>query len=134
MAAGREDEYPLGPHEVEARRIGLVYLALAGLTVRCEAAVPAAFAGAAHSVTVTALDAYGNVATGYRGTVHFTSSDTKAGLPADYTFTGADAGVHVFPKTVSPALTLKTAGSQWVRATDKVTATITGVQSGIVVS
>jgi hypothetical protein len=30
------------------------------------------------SVTVTALDAYGNIATGYTGTVHFTSSDIAA--------------------------------------------------------
>jgi alpha-tubulin suppressor-like RCC1 family protein len=87
-------------------------------------------AGAAHSVTVTAKDAYGNTATGYRGTIHFTSSDPAAVLPAIYTFTGGDAGVHKFPF----ALTLKTAGTQWVRATDTFSATITGVQSGIVVS
>jgi hypothetical protein len=86
-------------------------------------------AGSTHSVTVTARDAYGNVAVGYRGTIHFTSSDTKATLPADYTFTAADAGVHKFPNTLSPGLTLKTAGSQWVRATDKTTASITGSQT-----
>ena len=86
-------------------------------------------AGSTHSVTVTALDAYGNVAPGYRGTIHFTSSDTKATVPADYTFTAADAGVHKFPSTLSPGLTLKTAGSQWVRATDKTTASITGSQT-----
>jgi len=87
-------------------------------------------AGATHSVTVTAKDAYGNTVTGYVGTIHFTSSDSAATLPADYTFTGADAGVHVF----ATALTLQTAGTQWVRATDTVTATITGVQNGIAVS
>jgi hypothetical protein len=85
-------------------------------------------AGAAHSVTVTALDAYGNTASGYRGTIHFTSSDTKAVLPADYKFTAADAGTHVF------SITLKTVGSQGVRATDTVTSTITGAQYGIVVT
>ena len=90
-------------------------------------------AGAAHSVTVTAKNTSGNVATGYRGTVHFTSSDAKAKLPANYTFTTADAGVHTFSSALSPALTLKTAGTQWVRARDTVTSTITGVQSGIVV-
>ena len=41
--------------------------------------------GVAQSVTVTAEDPYGNVATGYTGTV-FTSSDPKASLPANYTF------------------------------------------------
>jgi len=35
---------------------------------------------------VTASDAYGNLATKYTGTVHFTSSDGSATLPADYTF------------------------------------------------
>src|SRR5262249_61608751 len=53
-------------------------------------------AGAAHSFTVTARDPYGNTATGYAGTVHFTSSDGQAVLPADYAFTAADAGVHSF--------------------------------------
>ncbi len=86
-------------------------------------------AGSTHSVTVTARDAYGNAAVGYRGAIHFTSSDTAATLPADYTFTAADAGVHKFPNTLIPGLTLKTAGSQWVRATDKTTASITGSQT-----
>ena len=42
----------------------------------------------AGSVTVTAYDAYGNVATGYTGTVALTSSDPHAVLPSSYTFTG----------------------------------------------
>jgi hypothetical protein len=37
----------------------------------------------------------------YLGTVHFTSSDPGALLPADYTFVAADAGVHTFPFTLS---------------------------------
>jgi probable HAF family extracellular repeat protein len=52
--------------------------------------------GVAFSVTITALDAYGNLATGYVGTVHFSSSDNRATLPANYTFTAADQGVHTF--------------------------------------
>ncbi len=87
-------------------------------------------AGQAHTVTITAKDAYGNTATGYTGTIHFTSSDAKAVLPANYTFKAADAGVHTF----SLGVKLKTAGTQWVRATDTVTATITGVKTGIAVS
>ena len=74
-------------------------------------------AGAAHAFTVTADDAYGNVATGYRGTVHFTSTDGQAtsgsGLPSDYTFTGTDAGIHT-----TFSATLKTAGSQSITAAD----------------
>jgi hypothetical protein len=85
-------------------------------------------AGVAHNVTVTAEDAGGNVTTGYTGTVHLTSSDPAAVLPANYTFTGGDAGIHAFP------VTLKTAGTQSITATDTVTGTITGTQSGITVN
>ena len=83
-----------------------------------------ATAGAAFSVTVTAKDPYGNTATGYTGTVHFTSSDSQTGviLPANYTFTAADAGVHTFTNGV----TLETAGNQTVTATDTSTSSITG--------
>ena len=48
----------------------------------------------------------------YTGTVHFTSSDSAAVLPADYTFTLADAGFHHF------VATLNTSGSQTVTVTD----------------
>jgi Regulator of chromosome condensation (RCC1) repeat len=82
-------------------------------------------AGSAHSVTVKALDAYGNVATGYVGTIHFTSSDGSAVLPGNYTFTGADNGTHKFTN----GLTLETAGSQSVTATDNSHSSITGSQS-----
>jgi hypothetical protein len=76
-------------------------------------------AGSAFSVTVTALDASNNTATGYTGIAHFTSSSAGT-LPSDYTFTGGDAGVHVF------SVTLTTAGTQSITATDTVTASITG--------
>ena len=56
------------------------------------------------NVTVTLKDRYGNVATGYRGTVYFSSSDLVAmqlgKLPADYAFTDRDAGVHTFSATL----------------------------------
>jgi hypothetical protein len=85
-------------------------------------------AGVAQNFTVTAKDAYGNIATGYTGTIHFTSSDTKAVLPANYTFTAADAGVHSF------SATLKTAGSKTVTAADTVTATLTAKATVTVVA
>jgi len=81
-------------------------------------------AGASHTFSVTAKDPFGNVATGYAGTVHFTSSDAQATLPADYTFTGTDAGVHSFQAT------LATAGPQSITASD---GTRTGSQTGILV-
>src|SRR5213078_392659 len=46
-----------------------------------------ATAGAAFTFTVTALDPFNNTATGYAGTVHFTSSDGQATLPANTTLT-----------------------------------------------
>ena len=86
-------------------------------------------AGAAFSITVTARDATGNTAANYLGTVHFTSSDAQAVLPADYTFTAADAGVHTFEGAI-----LKTAGPQSITATDKATPSLTGTQPGITVA
>jgi hypothetical protein len=80
-------------------------------------------AGVASNFTVTALDAYGNIVTGYSGTIHFTSSDSQASLPANYTFTAADGGVHTF------SAMLKTAGSQSLTATDTATGSIAGAQS-----
>ncbi|MBM4071194.1 MAG: hypothetical protein FJ271_20000 [Planctomycetes bacterium] len=69
----------------------------AGTAVRIAISGPTSIkAKTAFSITVTAYDAYGNVATGYTGTVHFSSSDSGATLPADYTFTASDAGVHTF--------------------------------------
>ena len=76
--------------------------------------------GTAFSITVTALDAYGNVAIGYRGTVHFSSSDSKGTMPNNYAFTSSDSGVHTF------TVTLRTLGIQTVTATDTVTNSITG--------
>jgi len=85
-------------------------------------------AGVAGNFTVTAKDALNNIAAGYRGTVHFTSSDGQAALPLDYTFTAADNGVHTF------SVALKTAGTQSLTGTDTVTATITGSQTGIAIT
>jgi hypothetical protein len=79
-------------------------------------------------VTITAYDNYGNVATGYRGTVRLTSSDVQAGLPANYTFQATDAGVHTF------SVTLKTAGTQSITAADMGASSITGSQTGIQVT
>jgi autotransporter-associated beta strand protein len=80
-------------------------------------------AGNTFSITVTALDSFGNTATGYTGTVHFGSSDGQAGLPGDYTFVSADNGQHTF------TVTLQSAGSQTISAIDTVTSSITGMAS-----
>jgi hypothetical protein len=55
--------------------------------------------GVADTVKVCAVDAIDLTVPGYTGTVRFTSSDPLAVLPADYTFTAADAGCHTFSVT-----------------------------------
>jgi len=78
--------------------------------------------GAAVDVTVTALDPFGNVASGYLGTVSFTSSDGEAVLPGNYTFLAADLGMHTFVG----GLMLSTKGTQTVAVADAAVASITG--------
>jgi hypothetical protein len=85
-------------------------------------------AGQPHDLTVTALDANGGVLTGYTGTVHFTSSDPQAVLPADYTFTAAESGTHTF------SVILQTAGTQSVSVSDSGATAFRGAQVGIVVN
>jgi hypothetical protein len=84
-----------------------------------------AVAGASHNVTVTARDALDNTDTTYAGKVHFTSTDGAAVLPADTALTN---GTGTF------AVTLATEGTQSITATDTVTSSISGSQSGIVVA
>ncbi len=84
-------------------------------------------AGTSGSLIVTAYDAYGNIAAGYAGTVHFTSSDAQAGLPADYTFTSGDQGTHTF------SASLKTAGTQSLSVKDTANASLTATQTSIAV-
>ena len=85
-------------------------------------------AGTAGSFTVTAYDVYGQQVIGYSGTVHFTSTDPAAVLPADYTFTSADQGAHTF------AATFQTAGTQSITATATANAGVTGTQGSIAVN
>ncbi|MEP7156894.1 MAG: hypothetical protein ABI905_14035 [Betaproteobacteria bacterium] len=85
-------------------------------------------AGTAGTATVTVRDAMGNIATGYRGTVHFTSSDASATLPANYTFIAGDNGVHLF------SIALATVGTQSITATDVAAPALNGTQSAITVN
>jgi hypothetical protein len=77
-------------------------------------------AGARFSLTVTVVDAYGNVATGYRGTLAFSSSDPTADLPNNYTFKASDQGVHTFTR-----LRLRRRGTQTITVTDTLTSSLT---------
>jgi hypothetical protein len=81
-----------------------------------------ATAGTAISFTVTALGANGSVASGYSGTVRFTSADQKAVLPKNSKLT---KGTGKFTAT------LKTTGNQTITATDTVSTGITGTSGRI---
>lgn len=72
------------------------------------------------TVTVTVM-ADGRKDTVFNSPIRFTSSDSAAFLPPVYTFTVADVGSHTFANGV----TLMTAGSQSIKATDPNAASIT---------
>jgi large repetitive protein len=100
-----------------------------GVTSQFNLTAPsAATKGTAFNVTVTAQDKYGNTTPAYTGTIHFTSSDSAALLPANYTFVSTDNGVHSF------SVTLNTVGTQTVTATDTPNSQFTGVSGPITVS
>jgi hypothetical protein len=84
-------------------------------------------AGSIQHFTVTAMDPYHNVATGYTGTIDFTSSDPRGLFPSHYTFNAGDAGSHQFEAL------LETAGTQSITAADTADG-FSGTQSGIVVT
>jgi hypothetical protein len=75
-------------------------------------------------ITIIALDAYGHIASGYLGTVTFSTSDTEpeAILPADYTFTADEQGVHTFVG----GLTLIAVGDEILTVTDASDSSIVG--------
>lgn len=81
------------------------------------------------SVTVIAQDAYGNQVAGYQGTIRFTTEDSGATLPADYTFVAADSGARTFTNQVS----FSKDGTFTVAATDTSQPSLRGAQSDIVV-
>src|SRR5262249_2873193 len=82
-------------------------------------------AGVAFSFQGTAYDACGNGATGYAGTVGFSSTLPRAQLPGSYTFTAADGGRHTFSVTVLGA------GTGRVMVTDAANSNLVVAQVGI---
>ena len=84
----------------------------------------------AFNFTITAYDAFNNIATDYTGTVHFTSTDSDLGtvLPANYSFLAGDLGTRL------TSATLQTVGNQTISATDTVTSSITGTSNTITVA
>jgi uncharacterized protein (TIGR03382 family) len=78
---------------------------------------------------VIARDQFGNIATGYTGTIHFSSSDSAATLPADFVFLDGFGGVQFLGGAA-----FATEGTQSFTVEDTVDPTLTSTVSGIVVS
>ncbi|HKI27454.1 MAG TPA: chitobiase/beta-hexosaminidase C-terminal domain-containing protein [Candidatus Sulfotelmatobacter sp.] len=101
-------------------------IAASGAATHFAVVTPASAAtGFAFTFTVSALDQFNNTASTYSGTVHFTSSDAQALLPANATLT---SGMGTFSATIN------TKGTQTLSATDTVNSTITGTSPGIATS
>src|SRR5713101_8433545 len=96
----------------------------AGPATRVSVTLPsAATAGITLNFSVTVFDAYNNVATGYAGMLHFSSSDSQAVFPTNPgTLTN---GTGTFP------VTLMTIANTTVSATDTVAASLTASSSAI---
>jgi len=85
-------------------------------------APPMVIPGVPFRFSIAALDANNNVVTSYGGTVHFTSNDPAAALPADSTLS---SGAGTF------SATLNAPGNQTITATDTAAGSITGT-SGVI--
>ncbi len=90
--------------------------------------LPLAIVGRASPLSVVALDANNRIVANYTGTVKFSSTDSAAVLPSQFTFTAADKGVRVF------SVTFNTVGKQSLTVTDVATATITATAKTRVVA
>jgi hypothetical protein len=88
-------------------------------------ATAAPIAGTAFNFAVTALDASNNTVSTYAGTVHFSSSDAKAVLPANSTLTNGSGTFSAM---------LKTSGNQTITATDTAMPSITSPPGSTAVS
>jgi hypothetical protein len=93
--------------------IGAFQASAASFVVSAPASVSS---GVPFDVSVAVYDAFGQLAVGYSGTIHFSSTDGDPNvvLPADYTFGVSDGGSVTF----SGGVTLITPGSQTLTATD----------------
>ena len=83
-------------------------------------------AGQANVFTVRALDPFGNVDTGYEGLVQFSSTDPLAVFPVTSSFLIGGVGQFI--------VTFRSSGQKTLTATDTVTSSITGSESGIQVN
>src|SRR5262249_436416 len=89
--------FTVTPHDMANATIsgqsGTVAVSAGAASYFTVAAPPAATTGTPISVTIAAIDRYGNMATGYAGKVHFVTLGGGASLPAD---TGLQNGQGTF--------------------------------------
>ncbi|HYW48003.1 MAG TPA: hypothetical protein VE959_34380 [Bryobacteraceae bacterium] len=101
---------------------GAVWVFAVPPAIHFDLSVPvSATAGSPVNFTVTAADASDNEVAGFSGTLHFTSTDSAAVLPADSTLNGAGTFTA----------TLETAGIQTITATGKLNTSFTGTSGPI---
>lgn len=99
---------PLGPRKQAVVKVRGA--AVVGLFMTVSSFVTA---GQPFNATVRAVDAFGNNAADYAGTVTLTSSDAAATMPAAYPYGPTDVAQHTFT-----GLVLRTVGTQRVTARD----------------
>jgi PKD repeat protein len=87
-------------------------------------------AGTATPFTVTVLDPYLNIATGYSERITFSTDDpgNEVVLPPDHDFDPEDQGVHLFD---NPGLVLVTAGTRMLEAREVGNPSVRGSRDGI---
>ena len=105
---------------INGTQTGIAVTPAAAASLQLLPSVSTVAAGTPFNFGLRALDSFGNVASGYRGSVRFTSDDALAALPADYAFVPADTGTHTF------FATLKTGGIRSLAATDLLSPAIAG--------
>ena len=82
--------------------------------------------GVATGANVTVVDAYGNEATAYIGTLHYTSTDNAASLPVD--------GLLAHGSHGAISVTFNTPGNQTVSANDTLVTGISGTSNPVTVN
>lgn len=83
-----------------------------------------------NALRVTAKDQWDNTVTTYTGTIHFTSTDGAATLPADYTFVAGDSGT----KTFGTSTTMNTPGVHTITVYDTSNPAVSGTSNSFTVA
>jgi hypothetical protein len=121
-SAGNQTVTATGTDSLTGTSSGLPVGPAAASKLAVSPAAATASTGMPFNFTVTALDTFSNTATTYAGTIHFSSTDGSAVLPANSKLTNG---------TGSFSATLKTSGNQTISATDTATASLTGTSFAI---